>query len=146
HNNHGETRINYTIDYEDLFMTEEQDYITDYVTDSEDLVMTDYATDSEYEESAKSTYKRNEKRRAELPEFDQMENVNELHRSYATLPYEIQQGTISPLTLLKKGGRIWHLLTLKELKIWIAIVIYMGVHKIYHIDDLWNSDEQKAIH
>ncbi|CAG8770654.1 5572_t:CDS:1, partial [Racocetra fulgida] len=44
-----------------LFMTEEQDYITDYVTDSEDLVMTDYATDSEYEESAKSTYKRNEK-------------------------------------------------------------------------------------
>ncbi|CAG8494397.1 14140_t:CDS:2 [Dentiscutata heterogama] len=56
-------------------MTEEQDYITDYVTDSEDLVMTDYATDSEYEEK--------------LPGFDQMENVNELHRSYATLPYEI---------------------------------------------------------
>ncbi|CAG8716492.1 11172_t:CDS:1, partial [Ambispora leptoticha] len=64
HNNHRETRINYTIDYEDLFMTEEQDYITDYVTDSEDLVMTDYAMDSEYEENAKSTYKRNEKRRA----------------------------------------------------------------------------------
>ncbi|CAG8710006.1 7850_t:CDS:1, partial [Dentiscutata heterogama] len=48
HNNHRETRINYTIDYEDLFMTEEQDYITDYVTDSEDLVMTDYAMDSKY--------------------------------------------------------------------------------------------------
>ncbi|CAG8441599.1 9066_t:CDS:1, partial [Dentiscutata heterogama] len=45
-------------------MTEKQDYITDYVTNSENLVMTDYATDSEYEESTKSTYKRNEKHRA----------------------------------------------------------------------------------
>ncbi|CAG8751434.1 16159_t:CDS:1, partial [Dentiscutata erythropus] len=39
------------INYEDLFMMEEQDYITDY------------AMDSEYEKSAKSTYKQNEKSR-----------------------------------------------------------------------------------
>ncbi|CAG8483017.1 3394_t:CDS:2, partial [Dentiscutata heterogama] len=84
YNNHGETRINYTIDYEDLFMPEVQDYITDY------------ATDSEYEESAKSTYKRSDKK---LPEFDPIKNVNELHRSYTTLPHEMQQGTITPLTL-----------------------------------------------
>ncbi|CAG8462807.1 13268_t:CDS:2 [Cetraspora pellucida] len=35
----------------------------------------------------------------ELPEFDPMKNVNELHRSYVTLPHKMQQGTISPLTL-----------------------------------------------
>ncbi|CAG8479940.1 10277_t:CDS:2 [Cetraspora pellucida] len=84
HNNHGKTRINHTIDYEDLFMMEGHDYITDYVTDSE------------YEENAKSIYKQNEKK---LQEFDPIKNVNELHSSYATLLHEMQQGTISPLTL-----------------------------------------------
>jgi len=38
-----------------------------------------------------------------------------------------------------EGGCLWKPLTLNELKIWFALVIYIGVHKIYTIEDLWNS-------
>ncbi|CAG8789852.1 9820_t:CDS:1, partial [Dentiscutata erythropus] len=51
HNNHKETRINNMIDYENLFIIEEQDYIIDY------------AMDSENKKSVKSTYKQSEKSR-----------------------------------------------------------------------------------
>ncbi|CAG8651570.1 9846_t:CDS:1, partial [Cetraspora pellucida] len=51
HNNYEKMIINHIIDYKDLFIIKKQDYITNY------------ATDSEYKESAKSTYKQSEKSR-----------------------------------------------------------------------------------
>ncbi|CAG8641157.1 12846_t:CDS:1, partial [Cetraspora pellucida] len=93
-NNYGKMILNHMIDYEDLFMMDEQNYITNH------------ATDSKCEESAKSTYKQSKKSRVggqrkniskgtnkeknvklnkiliflKLPEFNPMENVNELHK------------------------------------------------------------------
>ncbi|CAG8825894.1 21240_t:CDS:2, partial [Cetraspora pellucida] len=139
------------------------------VTDQEQ----DNVTDSEYEESTEKTFKRGRKSGMELPVYEPIENYKETHKGYATLPHKMQQSTISPLALFHlfftdyylqtivnntnnyeklkranslKKGHVWTLLTLKELKIWIAIVIYMGIYKIHGIVDLWNSDEQRAIH
>ncbi|CAG8728455.1 15716_t:CDS:2, partial [Gigaspora rosea] len=45
----------------------------------------------------------------------------------------------------KDGGRPWSPLTLNELKIWLGLIIYMGVHKISAVEDLWNNDEKNII-
>ncbi|CAG8787057.1 16096_t:CDS:1, partial [Dentiscutata erythropus] len=54
YNNNGEMIINHTIDYKDLFMIQEQNYITDYITDF---------MGSEYEKSTKSTFRKSQKSR-----------------------------------------------------------------------------------
>ncbi|CAG8652128.1 6526_t:CDS:2, partial [Paraglomus brasilianum] len=107
----------------------------------------------------------------ELPVFTPMHNIQGLHRGYVMLPPDIQlDNNVNILALFKlfftdeqlqmivestneyeqikgvEGGRPWYLLTLNELKIWFALVIYMGVHKIYAVEDLWNSNEKRAIH
>ncbi|CAG8531415.1 3273_t:CDS:1, partial [Cetraspora pellucida] len=43
----------------------------------------------------------------------------------------------------REGGRDWKLLTLDKLKIWFGLIIYMGVHQIVTVEDLWNRDEKK---
>ncbi|CAG8853566.1 42918_t:CDS:2, partial [Gigaspora margarita] len=109
-NKHNETIIDHVIDNddmdEDLFVLEEQDG----------------TTDSEYEPSSEMTHKRNRKNRVggrekksvskrtnkgkkveskkiptlpELPMFEPMENLNELHKGYTTLPHEMEQGIIA---------------------------------------------------
>ncbi|CAG8586621.1 4867_t:CDS:1, partial [Paraglomus occultum] len=106
------------------------------------------------------------------PTFEPMQKCQPAHRGYATLPHEMLLGTVTPLAIFQlfftdnqlqtiventnkyeqmKGfsdsdRRPWSPLTLKELKIWIALVIYMGVHKIYAVEDLWNNNERKPIH
>ncbi|CAG8775911.1 1333_t:CDS:2, partial [Cetraspora pellucida] len=35
-----------------------------------------------------------------------------------------------------EGGQAWDLLTFKELKIWIVLVIYIRVYKVYIVKDL----------
>ena len=99
-----------------------------------------------------------------------MQNTRGLSKSHVTLPSDLQLGPVKSLALFElffsntllqtivnntnnyeqikgsEGGRLWKPLTLNELKIWFALVIYMGVHKIYAIEDLWNSDEKKAVH
>ncbi|CAG8659550.1 10854_t:CDS:1, partial [Dentiscutata heterogama] len=42
------------------------------------------------------------------------------------------------------GGQVWNPLTLNELKVWLGLIIYIGVHHINVIDDLWNRDDRKA--
>jgi Transposase IS4 len=105
-----------------------------------------------------------------LPEFELMQNTRGLSKGHVTLPSDLQLGPVKSLALFElffsstllqtivdntnnyeqikgsEGGRLWIPLTLNELKVWFALVIYMGVHKIYAIEDLWNSDEKKAIH
>ncbi|CAG8487097.1 13916_t:CDS:2, partial [Cetraspora pellucida] len=80
---------------------------------------------------------------SELPEFELLHTFSN-HHGYSTLPHEMQIGIISPIGY--EGGRVWVPLTLKELKVWIALVIYMSVHKIYAVEDLWNSNEKMAVH
>jgi len=107
----------------------------------------------------------------EPPVFTPMHNIQGLHRGYVMLPPDIQlDNNVNILALFKlfftdeqlqmivesaneyeqikgvEGGRPWYPLTLNELKIWFALVIYMGVHKIYAVEDLWNSNEKRAIH
>ncbi|CAG8808965.1 10158_t:CDS:2, partial [Cetraspora pellucida] len=106
---------------------------------------------------------------SELPEFEPLHTFSN-HHGYSTLPHETQIGTISPIVLFRlcfsnkqlqiiventnkyeqikgyEGGHVWVPLTLKELKVWIALVIYMGVHKIYAVEDLWNSNKKMAVH
>ncbi|CAG8786336.1 12240_t:CDS:1, partial [Cetraspora pellucida] len=106
----------------------------------------------------------------ELPSFNPMQNRQPLHTGYATLPYEFQLGIVTPLALFqlfftnehlqkmventnkyeqikgREGGRTWDPLTLSELKIWLGLIIYIGVHKINAVEELWNRDEKKATH
>ncbi|CAG8604978.1 2528_t:CDS:2, partial [Gigaspora margarita] len=136
-NNHGETIIDHTIENkEDLFTMQEQDD----------------TMDSEYEESTEKTHKRNRKSGkkvdkgksiepnkilplSELPVYEPMKDIKEFHKSYTILLHEMHYEKLKRVNSLKKG-RVWTLLTLKELKIWITIVIYMGIHKIYNVVDL----------
>jgi hypothetical protein len=37
-------------------------------------------------------------------------------------------------------GRVWKELTLDELRIWLGIVIYMGVHSCPAVADYWVND------
>ncbi|CAG8831766.1 15078_t:CDS:2 [Gigaspora margarita] len=46
----------------------------------------------------------------------------------------------------REGGCEWKSLTLNELKIWFGLIIYMGIHQINTVEDLWNRDEKKATH
>ena len=105
-----------------------------------------------------------------LPVFEPMQKRQPAHKGYATLPHEMLLGTVTPFAIFQlfftdnqlqiiventnkyeqtKGfsdGRPWSPLTLKELKVWIALIIYMGIHKIYAVEDLWNCNERKPIH
>lgn len=40
----------------------------------------------------------------------------------------------------KNTGRKWDSLTVSEFKIWLALVIYMGIFKLPAIQDYWNQD------
>ena len=37
-------------------------------------------------------------------------------------------------------GRNWTELTVQELKIWLALVIYMGIFKFPSVEDYWQKD------
>ncbi|CAG8844022.1 8482_t:CDS:1, partial [Racocetra persica] len=39
-------------------------------------------------------------------------------------------------------GRRWEKLTVGELKIWLAILIYIGIFKLPSIRDYWNRDDR----
>ena len=88
-----------------------------------------------------------------------MQKCQPAHKGYATLPHEMLLGTVTPLAIFQlfftdnqlqtiventnkyqqtKGfndGCPWSPLTLKELKVWIALIIYT-----------WNCNEKKPIH
>ncbi|CAG8615282.1 16971_t:CDS:2 [Cetraspora pellucida] len=106
----------------------------------------------------------------ESPTFNPIQNIHPLHKGYATLPHELQLGIVSPLSLFRlfftneqlqlmventntyeqvkgrEGGQVWNPLTLNELKIWLGLIIYMGVHHINALDDLWNQDDKRTNH
>ncbi|CAG8555008.1 2476_t:CDS:2 [Dentiscutata heterogama] len=104
-----------------------------------------------------------------MEESDEDTNIEvSTGRGYTTLPYELQLGIILPLSLFqlfftneqlcliventniykqvkgRVGGQVWNLLTLNELKIWLGLIIYMGVHHINAMNDLWNRDDKKV--
>ena len=94
-----------------------------------------------------------------FPVFEPMQKCQPAHKGYATLPHEMLLGTVTPLAIFQlfftdnqlqtiventnkyqqtKGfndGCPWSPLTLKELKVWIALIIYT-----------WNCNEKKPIH
>ncbi|CAG8737879.1 4511_t:CDS:2, partial [Cetraspora pellucida] len=78
----------------------------------------------------------------ELPIYNLIQNHYLLHRGYLmvenTNTYEQLKG--------REGGHVWSLLTLNELKTWLGLIIYMGVHQINTVEELWNWDEKKANH
>jgi hypothetical protein len=43
-------------------------------------------------------------------------------------------------------GRVWKELTLDELRIWLGIVIYMGVHSSPTVADYWANDNLTLSH
>ncbi|CAH1763412.1 11977_t:CDS:2 [Entrophospora sp. SA101] len=55
----------------------------------------------------------------------------------------------SNLYAIEKGagtGRDWYPSTVPELKIWIALLIYMGLFKFPSVNDYWNSDDRFPKH
>ncbi|CAG8620727.1 7140_t:CDS:2, partial [Dentiscutata heterogama] len=102
--------------------------------------------------------------------FNPIQNIYPLHREYTTLPHELQLGIVSPLLLFqlfftneqlclmventntyeqvkgRVGGWVWNPLTLNKLKIWLGLIIYMGVDHINVMDDLWNQEDKRANH
>ncbi|CAG8778115.1 40780_t:CDS:2, partial [Gigaspora margarita] len=62
----------------------------------------------------------------EVEEEERGKNHHPLHRGYATLSYEYQQGIVTPLALFREGDHGWSPLTLNELKTWLGLIIYMG--------------------
>ncbi|CAG8602478.1 7406_t:CDS:2 [Cetraspora pellucida] len=94
------------------------------------------------------------------PSFNPIQNVQSFHRGYVTLLHEYQLGIVILLSLFQlfftdkqlnsmvvntniykqvKGqdrGCPWNPLTQNELKIWLGLIIYMGVHKISAVKDL----------
>ena len=43
-------------------------------------------------------------------------------------------------------GRKWENLTIKEFKIWLAILIYSGIFKLPSIKDYWNKSDKYPEH
>ncbi|CAG8450372.1 9816_t:CDS:2 [Cetraspora pellucida] len=78
------------------------------------------------------------------PTFNPIQNVQLLHRRYATLLHEYQLEIVILLSLFQL------FFTDKQLNSMVVNTnIYeqvKGVHKISAVEDLWNSDEKKATH
>jgi len=104
------------------------------------------------------------------PSFNKFQHLRPLHEFTVNLPDEYQSFSLSPYlifslffsleqinTIVKntnnyanlKGageGRKWISLTIKEFKIWLAILIYSGIFKLPSIKDYWNRDNKYPEH
>ncbi|CAG8443034.1 11896_t:CDS:2 [Dentiscutata heterogama] len=58
----------------------------------------------------------------------------------------VKNSNIYELVKSRESGQVWTPLTLSELKVWLGLIIYMGVHHINAIEDLWNQDNKIANH
>jgi len=101
-------------------------------------------------------------------EFTPFQHNHQLHNSSVTLPSFLQLDNVTPYIIFSQffspkqievivqntniyayyhiaksngNNRVWKELTAGELKIWLALVIFMGVFKFPSVDDYWKTDE-----
>jgi hypothetical protein len=105
------------------------------------------------------------------PSFFPLVHTHSLHDAIVKLPHELRLlSNLTPISIfmlfftdeifnqlventnsyaIEKGagtGRGWYPLTIPELKIWIALLIYMGLFKFPSVCDYWNSDDRFPKH
>ena len=105
------------------------------------------------------------------PTFLPLVHTYNLHDAIVKLPHELELlSNLMPISIfalfftneilnqlvensnsyaIKKGagtGRNWYPLTVPELKIWLALLIYMGLFKFPSADDYWNLDDRFPKH
>lgn len=105
------------------------------------------------------------------PPFSPLVHSYNLHNAIVKLPHELELlSNLSPISIfmlfftneifnqlvensnsyaIKKGagtGRDWYSLSVHELKIWMALLIYMGLFKLPSVNDYWNLDDKFPKH
>ncbi|CAH1769440.1 15673_t:CDS:1, partial [Entrophospora sp. SA101] len=105
------------------------------------------------------------------PLFSLLVHRYNLHNAIVKLPHELELlSNLSPISIfmlfftseifnqlvensnsyaIKKGagtGRDWYPLSVHELKIWMALLIYMDLFKFPSVDDYWNLNDRFPKH
>nr|CAG8490330.1 11141_t:CDS:2 [Entrophospora candida] len=105
------------------------------------------------------------------PLFSPLVHRYNLHNAIVKLPHELELlSNLSPISnfmlfftseifnqlvensnsyAIKKSagtGRDWYLLSVPGLKIWMALLIYMGLFKFPSVDDYWNLNDRSPKH
>lgn len=102
--------------------------------------------------------------------FTPLKHLFKSHEAKVNLPRDLDLDTITPLSLFvlffsdkildeivkntnnyadihsATTTRVWNDLTVEELKIWISITIYRGIHKEPASELYWNKDKTSSIH
>ncbi|CAG8698995.1 19887_t:CDS:2 [Cetraspora pellucida] len=82
------------------------------------------------------------------PSFDALVHNISYHKGYIIILTTIISNTneYAQIKNANAMGRVWTLLTLDELKIWLEIVIYMGVIKLPRVTDYWTINSKFSKH
>ena len=106
-----------------------------------------------------------------IPKFKRLQHAAPSHVGYPVLPRDLQSGSVTPLDLFQEvltdemlrviaentnkyaaghlagngTSRPWKNVTVKDLKIWIALTIIMGVYHVQSLPEFWSTDERGAV-
>jgi hypothetical protein len=106
-----------------------------------------------------------------IPSFRHLQQPWPCHVGRPILPRDLTLGSVSPLQLFQevftdevlrvvaentnkyaytriaadRSGHLWRVITVRELKVWIALAILIGVARVRSLPEFWSTDERRGV-